>query len=147
VVGQRLLAERRQRQRPLDQDQRHRHDDGERPRVQEHEADADADRGDDAVLDQEVGGEEPARREVVLGRQPDNTGEQRVVDEHEGEGRDGRGEHGALRLAVLGDACGEEVPMTDAARAAARAVPISTTGSRRLVGEGEAAAPHGEAAR
>jgi len=29
--------------------------------------------------------------------------------------------------------------MTDAARAAARAVPISTTGSRRLFGEGEAA--------
>ena len=37
---------------------------------------------------------------------------------------------------LLGDACEEEVPMADAARAAAQAVPISTRSSRRLFGEG-----------
>jgi hypothetical protein len=37
---------------------------------------------------------------------------------------------------VLGDACGEEAPMGDAARAAAQAVPIGTRCSRRLFGEG-----------
>ncbi len=62
--------------------------------MQEDEGDADADRGDDAVLDQAVDGEEPARRQVVAARQPQHPGEQRVVDEHEGHGRRGRGDHG-----------------------------------------------------
>ena len=83
VIGERLLAERRQRERPLDQHERQRHDDRERPRIEEHEADADADRRDDAVLDQAVHREEPARQEVVAARQPEHPGEQRVVDEHE----------------------------------------------------------------
>ncbi len=91
--------------------------------MQEHEANSDADRGDHAVLDQAVDGEEPARREVVSARQPEHPGQHRVIDEDERDGRGRRGDHSAVVAAAV--TCTPS--RANAARTDHAASPLSTT--------------------